>query len=143
MNEGKVSKEKACQIMRDGTAQGRPLTDKQKRYFGAICGGATPWKESVDQLISGNLSLDDVLEANVKPGELQHFNLKPAEPRQVKYRPYKCSDCGKEQSLQTNHTGEVSAYCHGCSWKPSFGNTGHKIPALGGHTYRRFTYSGE
>lgn len=36
---GTVSSEKAKEILRDGTAQGHPLTDKQKRYFGWIAGG--------------------------------------------------------------------------------------------------------
>lgn len=33
-----VSAEKACQILEDGTAQGQPLTDDQKKLFGAACG---------------------------------------------------------------------------------------------------------
>lgn len=36
---GQVSAEKAKEILKDGTAQGHPLTDKQKRYFGWIAGG--------------------------------------------------------------------------------------------------------
>lgn len=58
------------------------------------------------------------------------------------YRPYKCTVCGHEEEIQTNHTGTVSNYCKGCSWKPSFG-PGHKIPALGNHTYRVFKYNGQ
>jgi len=58
-------------------------------------------------------------------------------------RRYTCQDCGQEQKISTNHTDDVSDYCRGCSWKPSFGKTGHNIPALGGHTYRRFSYVGE
>jgi hypothetical protein len=38
-NGGDVSKDKAKEILRDGTAQGHKLTDKQKRYFGWIAGG--------------------------------------------------------------------------------------------------------
>lgn len=34
-----VSKNKAKEILRDGTANGKKLTDKQKRYFGWIAGG--------------------------------------------------------------------------------------------------------
>lgn len=37
---GQVSAEKAKEILRDGTAQGHALTDKQKRYFGWLAGGA-------------------------------------------------------------------------------------------------------
>ena len=41
MGRGKrVSREKAKQILRDDSAQGHPLTAKQKRYFGWIAGGA-------------------------------------------------------------------------------------------------------
>lgn len=29
---------KAREILRDGTAQGHPLTGKQKRFFGAVAG---------------------------------------------------------------------------------------------------------
>lgn len=36
---GHVSAEKAKEILRDGTAQGHPLTAKQKRYFGWLAGG--------------------------------------------------------------------------------------------------------
>lgn len=36
---GMVSSEKAREILRDGTAQGHPLTSKQKKYFGWIAGG--------------------------------------------------------------------------------------------------------
>jgi hypothetical protein len=35
---------KARKILEDGTVHGRGLTDKQKKYFGAIAGGATPVK---------------------------------------------------------------------------------------------------
>jgi len=33
------SREKAKKILRDGTIHGRPLTAKQRGYFGAIAGG--------------------------------------------------------------------------------------------------------
>jgi len=36
---------KAKKMLSDGTVHGRGLTDKQKRYFGAIAGGATPMKK--------------------------------------------------------------------------------------------------
>ena len=39
-NGGRVSSAKAKEILRDGTANGHKLTDKQKRYFGWIAGGA-------------------------------------------------------------------------------------------------------
>lgn len=37
---GNVSSAKAKEILKDGTVHGHPLTDKQKRYFGWIAGGA-------------------------------------------------------------------------------------------------------
>lgn len=36
---------KAKKMLEDGTVHGRALTDKQKKYFGAIAGGATPMKK--------------------------------------------------------------------------------------------------
>jgi hypothetical protein len=61
----------------------------------------------------------------------------------VGHRPYKCKDCGHVQDESTNHTDDISAICKKCSWKPSTGKTGHKIPGLGGGTYRRFEYAGD
>lgn len=37
--KSRVSAAKAREILRDGTAQGHPLTKKQKRYFGYLAGG--------------------------------------------------------------------------------------------------------
>ena len=39
---GMPSREKAKTMLRDDSAQGHPLTDKQKGYFGMIAGGGTP-----------------------------------------------------------------------------------------------------
>ena len=39
---GSLSPEKAKEILRDGTANGHKLTAKQKRFFGAVAGGAKP-----------------------------------------------------------------------------------------------------
>jgi hypothetical protein len=57
------------------------------------------------------------------------------------HRTYQCSQCGHQQRIGTNHTSSCSDYCKNCSWKPSQGE-GHKIPALGSHTYRQFEYVG-
>ncbi len=35
-----ISKAKARQILEDGEVQGRPLTPRQKKFFGARAGGA-------------------------------------------------------------------------------------------------------
>jgi hypothetical protein len=37
-----ASPEKAKQILREGTAKGRELSPRQKRFFGWIAGGAKP-----------------------------------------------------------------------------------------------------
>lgn len=37
--EGGLTPNKAKKMLKDGTAQGKPLTDKQKRYFGHVSGG--------------------------------------------------------------------------------------------------------
>ncbi|MFW6090150.1 MAG: hypothetical protein ACODAB_10380 [Gemmatimonadota bacterium] len=39
-----VPPEKARKILRDGEVNGKPLTEKQKKYFGAIAGGEKPRK---------------------------------------------------------------------------------------------------
>lgn len=38
----KLSSRKAKKILREGRAQGKPLTAKQKRFFGAVAGGQKP-----------------------------------------------------------------------------------------------------
>lgn len=57
----------------------------------------------------------------------------------LEYRPYICNVCGLKEDIQTINEGSVLHYCKNCSWKPSFGK-GHKIPALGSHTYREFRF---
>lgn len=42
MANGGLTSAKAKEILRDGTANGKALTDKQKRYFGWIAGGGKP-----------------------------------------------------------------------------------------------------
>ena len=37
---GGLTSEKAKEILRDGTVHGKPITDKQKRYFGWVAGGS-------------------------------------------------------------------------------------------------------
>lgn len=41
---GKLSSSKAKEILHDKSVHGHPLTDKQRRFFGAIAGGAKPYK---------------------------------------------------------------------------------------------------
>lgn len=58
------------------------------------------------------------------------------------YRPFRCKNCGHEQPIRTNHEGECLDYCHGCSWKPSFGIAEYAIPMFG-RTYRPFVFTGK
>lgn len=44
---GNVSVDKAKEILRDGTAKGKALTDKQKGYFGWIAGGSKPYAQGL------------------------------------------------------------------------------------------------
>lgn len=39
---GRLTKAKAKKILEDGEVGGRPLTARQKRFFGLIAGGGTP-----------------------------------------------------------------------------------------------------
>ena len=39
-----LSKEKACQMLEDGQANGEPLTPAQRHLFGMICAGKAPAK---------------------------------------------------------------------------------------------------
>lgn len=47
MVKGDVTPEKAKQILRDGEVHGQPLTDQQKKFFGAIAGGEEPQQKSL------------------------------------------------------------------------------------------------
>jgi len=38
----KLSKSKAKKMLEENEAQGKPLTKRQKRFFGFIAGGGTP-----------------------------------------------------------------------------------------------------
>jgi hypothetical protein len=40
----KLTSEKAKEILRDKSVHGKPLTEKQRKFFGAIAGGAKPYK---------------------------------------------------------------------------------------------------
>jgi DNA-directed RNA polymerase subunit RPC12/RpoP len=56
-----------------------------------------------------------------------------------KYRHYKCSVCGHEMEIKTNHEEFVLNHCPGCSSDPSQGNA-YAIPALGEQIFRRFNF---
>lgn len=56
----------------------------------------------------------------------------------VAYRPYRCSACGHEKSIQTNHEGRCADWCPGCSWKVG----AHEIAMnYGGRAYRWFDFA--
>lgn len=42
--KGALTAQKAKKILTDKTVKGKPLSPKQKKFFGAIAGGATPYK---------------------------------------------------------------------------------------------------
>lgn len=67
----------------------------------------------------------------------------------VRYREYRCRNCGHMQSISTNHQGPCYDYCHECSWKPGwrsdpskYGDKSLDFP-FNGRTYRPFDYVSE
>lgn len=54
-------------------------------------------------------------------------------------RAYRCTNCGTDQQISTNHTGPCFDFCRGCSWAPSFGMGAPMF----GRTYRAFVFVGE
>jgi hypothetical protein len=67
----KLTKAKAREILHDKEVHGQPLTDKQRRFFGAIAGGAEPYKAQIGTILTGfhpNLAenLSEVLSAPQK-----------------------------------------------------------------------------
>ena len=42
----KLTKSKARKILKEGTARGKKLTAKQKKFFGAVAGGQKPYKDT-------------------------------------------------------------------------------------------------
>ena len=44
MKEGGLTANKAREILHDGTVHGKKLTDKQRRYFGAMSKGHTNFR---------------------------------------------------------------------------------------------------
>lgn len=51
---GSLSAGKAKEMLRDGTANGKKLTGKQKRYFGYVAGGGTPKAENGITMLDDN-----------------------------------------------------------------------------------------
>ena len=49
----KLTKSKAKEILHDKSVHGHPLTDKQRRFFGAIAGGAKPYKAQIGTMLTG------------------------------------------------------------------------------------------
>jgi hypothetical protein len=59
----------------------------------------------------------------------------------VRYREFRCDNCGHVQQVQTNHEDKCFDYCKNCSWKPSWGKSEHKM-MFNGQTYRLFMFAG-
>lgn len=42
MADKELTVEKAKKILKDGMVRGKPLTEQQRKFFGAVAGGETP-----------------------------------------------------------------------------------------------------
>lgn len=42
ISEQDITQTKAKEILKDGEVRGEPLSDQQKKFFGAVAGGETP-----------------------------------------------------------------------------------------------------
>ena len=56
----KLTSTKARKILHDKEVHGQPLTDKQRRFFGAIAGGAKPYKAQVGGAFLGPITPQNV-----------------------------------------------------------------------------------
>lgn len=56
-----------------------------------------------------------------------------------RYRAYKCTACGHEQEVQTDHTNKALAVCQHCSWMASK----YDGVTLFGTAHRWFSYMGQ
>lgn len=63
-------------------------------------------------------------------------------PEIMKYklRPYRCTVCGHEKEIKTNHEVSCFNHCEGCSWKGEGFGPAISIPAIGARNYRRFEF---
>jgi hypothetical protein len=59
----------------------------------------------------------------------------------VEHKPYRCTLCGHEQDISTNHYGNVYSQCKGCSWKSEGFGPGQRIGP--GPIHREFEYAGD
>ena len=53
MANKKLTQDKALEILSDGRVHGKRLTRKQKKFFGAIAGGAEPYKAQIGTILTG------------------------------------------------------------------------------------------
>lgn len=63
--KGGLTSDKAKEILRDGTANGKALTAKQKRYMGWVAGGS---KAEGGEIEGAGTGKSDSIYANIKPG---------------------------------------------------------------------------
>lgn len=65
---GEVTPKKAKEILKDGTAHGKPLTDDQKAYFGWIIGGKKQEKKEGGEVKGKGTAKSDSIDAKLEPG---------------------------------------------------------------------------
>jgi hypothetical protein len=114
---GKVSISKAKEILRDGTAHGKPLTDKQKRYFGWMAGGGMKCGGMVKEYKKGgSVEKNDPtdkyaatrLNEEMKGKEKKLAGTKPAPPKRKKVEIDPITDVEQLSLRELEGTGKKS-----------------------------------
>lgn len=95
---GEVSPEKAKKILSDGSVHGQPLTDKQKKFFGAIAGGESQKMKSGGEVEGGGTAKSDSIDADVDAGSfiVPAENAEEAEALRAEFFP---KTLGKKANL--------------------------------------------
>lgn len=67
--KGDLTPEKARQILHDGTVHGQPITEQQRKYFGAVASGSAKkgMEKAMDTYEDGTAVLEDFLKAQAMP----------------------------------------------------------------------------
>ncbi|KKN47163.1 hypothetical protein LCGC14_0665590 [marine sediment metagenome] len=105
---GGVTSAKAKKILEDGEIDGKPLTDKQKKFFGAIAGGQKPRKKT---------ALDLVTDKRAK--ELVELAYRYASLGHSVWAQKSLDDAGKFQPIDPNIVEELSAILRNKNEKPT------------------------
>lgn len=61
----------------------------------------------------------------------------------MELRNYRCSCCGHEKKISTNHKTSCWSYCEDCSWKGLYFDPINQSSYLFGCVHRRFDYLSE